>query len=82
MRVRPTFEVDVESTFAPYFESAGVDPRNVGGYAFELIVAAWLGDVMWPALSTEGQGDDRDWLARSGFRAAVRGGRIEYEAAA
>ena len=82
VEVPPTFEVDVESTFAPYFESAGVDPRNVGGYAFELIVAAWLGDVMWPALSAEGHGDDRDWLARSGFRAAVRGGRIEYEAAA
>ena len=82
VEVPPDYEVDAEATFAPYFERTGIDPRNVGGYAFELIVAAWLGDVMWPALSTEADGDDRDWLARSGFRAAVKGGRIEYEAAA
>ena len=78
----PTHEVDAEAAFAPYFERTGVDPRSVGGYAFELIVAAWLGDVMRSAVSTEGRVDDRDWLARSGFGTAVRGGRIEYEAAA
>lgn len=82
VEIPPTHEVDAEATFAPYFERAGIDPGNVGGYAFELIVAAWLGDVMWSALSTEGHGDDRDWLAQSGFRVAVEGGRIEYEAAA
>ena len=78
----PTHEVDAEETLSPYFERAGIDPGNVGGHAFELIVATWLGDVMWSAVSAQGRGDDGDWLARSGFRAAVEGGRIEYEAAA
>ena len=78
----PTHEVEAEATFAPYFERAGIDSRNVGGHAFELIVATWLGDVMRPAAPTEGHTVDRDWLARSGFGTAVRGGRIEYDAAA
>ena len=82
VELSPTHEVDAEAIFAPYFDRAGIDSRNVGGHAFELIVATWLGDVMWSAVSTEEHGDDRDWLERSGFRAAVEGGRIEYDAAA
>ena len=74
-----------EATFAVRRISRGqasIPTMWRGLNAFELIVATWLGDVMWSAVSTEGDGDDRDWLARSGFRTAVEGGRIEYEAAA
>ena len=84
-RIPPAYEADAQPEFAPYFESAGVDPRRVGGHAFELLVAAWLGDVIRSG-GTEGTGDepagDRSWLSESGLRAAVKDGRIEYEAAA
>ena len=81
-QIPPTHEADAEAIFAPYFSSAGVEPRSVGGQAFELIVAVWLGDVMRSTVSTEGHVEDRNWLAQSGFRSAVKDGRIEYEAAA
>lgn len=80
--VLPDYEADAGATFAPYFESVGVDPHAVSGQAFELVVASWLGDVIRSAKASGGQVDDRSWLARSGFRAAVRGGRIAYEAVA
>lgn len=82
VEVPPSYQAEADSLFSPYLEGAGVDPRTVGGHAFELIVSAWLSDVMRSAVSTNGHGDDRSWLARSGFHAAVKDGRIEYDAAA
>ena len=82
VRIPPTYEADTQLEFAPYFESAGVDPRHVGGHAFELLVATWLGDVIRSEGTGEEPAGDRSWLAESGFRAAVKDGRIEYEAAA
>ena len=81
VRIPPTYEADTQLEFAPYFESAGVDPRHVGGHAFELLVATWLGDVIRSKGTGEEPAGDRNWLAESGFRAAVKDGRIEYEAA-
>ena len=82
VRIPPTYEADAQLEFAPYFESAGVDPRHVGGHAFELLVAAWLGDVIRSGGMWDEPAGDRSWLAESGFHAAVKNGRIEYEAVA
>jgi hypothetical protein len=80
--VQPTYEVEAKTIFAPYFERAGVAPDEVSGQAFELVVTAWLGDLLRseepPEKFTNGQG----WLVESGFLTAVRNGRIEYEEAA
>ena len=78
--VPPTYEADMTTEFAPYFESVGVSPEEVSGLAFELVVGAWLGDVMRSARRT---GEDTDTLRRlidSGLRTAVMDGRLEYEA--
>lgn len=80
--VPPTFEADTRQEFAPYFESAKVDPRQVTGHAFELLVAAWLGDIIRPVGTTDRFSDDRSWLAKSGFRTAIQDGRLEHEAVA
>ncbi len=80
--IPPTYEADPQPVFAPYFERASVVPHQVSGYAFELLVAAWLGDVIRSTEPTEERPDDQSWLATSGFRTAVKDGRIEYEAAA
>ena len=57
-----------------------MDPRYVSGHAFELLVGAWLSDLIRSA-ETEGESsDDQDWLAKSGFQRAVKGGHVEYEA--
>ena len=76
----PTYEADTGPGFAPYFESAGVDPRYVSGHAFELLVGAWLSDLIRSEELTEELSDDQNWLARSGFRSAVKDGHVEYEA--
>ena len=78
--VPPTYEADMITEFAPYFESVGVSPDEVSGHAFELVVGAWLGDVMRSARRT---GEDTDTLRRlidSGLRTAVQDGQLEYEA--
>lgn len=82
VRVAPTFEADTRQEFAPYFESAGVDPSHVSGHAFELLVAAWLGDITRSVDAAEEPPYDQSWLVKSGFRTAIRDGRIEFEAAA
>ena len=74
----PTFEAEAQSEFASYFESANVDPHEISGAAFELLVGAWLSDV---ARSGE-LGDDTDWLGNSGFLRAVKGGRVKFDAEA
>ena len=75
----PTYEVDTQPLFAPYFKSAGVDPRHVSGHAFELVVAAWLGDLVRSGEKPEKLANGQNWLVESGFLTAVRDGRIEYE---
>ena len=82
VQVPPTFEADTESEFAPYFERAGLDSRHVSGHAFELLVSAWLGDVIRSEGTAEKFAGDRSWLAKSGFHTAVKDGRIEFEATA
>lgn len=80
--VAPTFEIDAQLLLQPYFDRAGLDPSTVSGQAFELVVAAWLTDVMRSEGSSEQGAQEQSWLADSGFLGAVRYGRVEYEVAA
>ena len=80
--VPPTFETDTRREFAPYFEGAKVDPRQVTGHAFELLVAAWLGDIIRPVSTTDSFPNSQSWLVESGFRTAIQDGRVEYETVA
>lgn len=80
--VWPTFEAETGPTFAPYFSHAGVVPDQASGQAFELVVAAWLSDVMRCADLPDQGSDDRRWLDESGLRAAIQDGRVEHEAVA
>lgn len=75
----PTYEADTLSGFGPYLESSGLDARHLSNGAFELLVSAWLGDVIRPE-ETAGEHRDHDWLVKSGFRRALEGGRIEFSA--
>ena len=82
VRVPPTFEADTQSEFASYFQRAGLDPRNVSGHAFELLVAAWLGDVIRSEGPAERFAGSQRWLAKSGFHTAVKNGHVEFDAVA
>lgn len=78
--VKPAFEVDAQPIFKPYFERAGVNPAGVSGRAFELVVAAWLGDLIRLAEQPENLNSGQHWLVEAGLLDAVKDGRIEYEA--
>lgn len=78
VEVPPTYEAEMGTTFAPYFEGAGIVPNEISGQAFELVVAAWLGDLARRTDKTDGNGE-QDWLEQSGFREAIQHGHFELE---
>lgn len=80
--VQPTYEINAQPLFAPYFERAGISPGDISGQAFELLVAAWLGDLARAEEQREALTEGQNVLAESGFLMAVRDGRIRYEEAA
>jgi hypothetical protein len=80
--VEPSYEVDAHPVLAPYFARAGVDSTDISGRAFELVVAAWLADLVRSAESPENLAGQQRWLVESGFLDAVTNGRVEYEVAA
>lgn len=78
--VPPTYRADTTTEFAPYFAGVGVPPDDISGHAFELLVGAWLGDVMRSTRRAHERTDTLRKLDESGLRIAVQDGRIEYEA--
>jgi hypothetical protein len=77
--IEPHYEINAEAIFVPYFSRAGVDPHNVSGHAFELVVAAWLSDLVRAEGLPEQAANGQKWLVESGFLTAVRDGRLAYE---
>ena len=80
--IQPTYDLDAQPLFAAYFEKAGISPGDVSGHAFELVVSAWLGDLVRSQEQQEPQPNGQRVLAESGFLTAIRNGRIAYEEAA
>lgn len=78
-RVPPTHEVDMQPEFARYFDGAGIDPDDISGAAFELLVGAWFGQLTLLKDEVKDLAENRSWLAESGLLSAVIDGRIEYE---
>ena len=78
-KVPPTHEADMQPEFAQYFEGAGIEPDNISGAAFELLVGAWFGQLTRLEDEAEDLAANRSWLAESGLLSAVKDGRIEYE---
>jgi len=80
--VQPRYDIDAAPIFRPYFEQAGVDPAAISAPAFELVVGAWLADLVRSGAPSEQLVAEQRWLIESGFLDAVRNGRVEYDIAA
>lgn len=80
--LEPTLQIDPTPFLGPYYERGGVSPKDVTGKSFELIIAAWLNQI----LSTESREDlqvrNQQWVVSSGLFDSLAGGRLELEAAA
>jgi hypothetical protein len=79
--VLPALEVDAQPIVQPYFEKAGINPADVSGRAFELVVAAWLGDLVRLTEQPENLCNGQSWLVETGLLDTVKNSRIEYEVA-
>ena len=78
-QVPPTHEAEMQSEFARYFVDAGIDPGDVSGHAFELLVGAWFSEMLRSEGEAKDFAENRKWIAESGLLSAVKDGRIEYE---
>ena len=44
--IPPTYEVDMQSEFAPYFKSTGLSSDRITKHGFELMAGSWLSAVI------------------------------------
>jgi hypothetical protein len=77
--VFPDYQADGRTALEPYVRRAGLDPGQFSSNAFELIVSAWLSELIlqWDPASA-----DQAWLRESGFLDSIKSGRIDYQLAA
>ena len=46
-RSKPTYTIDTRPILQPYFERAGVTAEQISAQSLELIVASWLGTIIY-----------------------------------
>ncbi len=78
--VPPTYEIDPSELLAPYFSAAGITPETVSGDSFELIVGAWLRDLLATDTLPNEIHQNHPWL--SAVFDDLKGGHVAYEAVA
>jgi hypothetical protein len=77
-----TYTIDARPILQPYFEGARVTAEQISGQSLELIVASWLGTIIYSEKSPEDIDESQRWLVDSGLYDAVVGGKFKHEAAA
>jgi hypothetical protein len=80
--VRPDYVIDARPILQPFFDRAGVSPASISSGSLELIVDAWLSDLIHSDQPPDQLPDALRWLVESGLLEAIRGGRLEHEVAA
>lgn len=75
----PTYSIDARPLLKPYFDQVGVEFGKLSGESFELLVAAWLGEIIYANESPEKIEESKKWLVESGLYQAIAGGSIAYE---
>ena len=78
----PSIRMDARNIFATYFKRAGIVPEKASSAAFELTVAAWLGDLARSEAQRAALAAEQPLLLDSGFLDAIADGRIAYDTAA
>jgi hypothetical protein len=75
----PDIVADAQPLLRGYFEDSGIRPNDISAQAFEMLVAAWLSDLVH---SSDPPPQGAAWLRTSGLLDAVRDGRVDYGTAA
>jgi hypothetical protein len=74
----PTYTIDAHPILQPYFERAGVTAEHISDQSLELIVASWLGTIIYSEQSPEDINKSQQWLVDSGLYDALAVGKFEY----
>jgi hypothetical protein len=80
--IAPTYEIDPTKLVAPYRALAGLSTTSPSERGFEIIVEAWLDDLLSKDELPSELSAQEPWLPESGLFDALKGGRIEHEVAA
>lgn len=79
--IPPSYSCDARAFLRPFFERSSLLPEKVHHDSFQLIVGAWLGDLMDGTDAAAVSDSDASWLVESGLLDEIRDGSIEYEVA-
>lgn len=75
----PIYEIDTQDLFAPYDTRAAREGHPRSSYGLELLVAAWLSDLMRADIPLDQLPNGQQWLLESDFVSAVHAGHLADE---
>lgn len=78
----PDYVIDAAEALAPYLAGTTLSLPTISKYGLELLVLAWLEDVVRRARSGDTSDAAYQWLFDSGLYQAIRDGAVVTEAAA
>lgn len=73
----PSYTIDARPLLARYFENTDLSPVNIDGDTFDLIISAWLGNLIYGGKPKQVSESER-WLLESGLYDALSGGRLMF----
>lgn len=75
--VAPDIVADAQPLLRSYFEDSGIRATEISAQAFEMLVAAWLSELV----RLDDPPPGAAWLRTSGLLDAVRNGRVDCQVA-
>lgn len=73
----PAYEISASPVLAPYFGEIRAHLDHISGYGFEMIVAAWLTDVINSDAPPK-EHPHAQWLIESGLYEIIKNGRVQF----
>ncbi len=80
--VQPDYEIDPTLILKPYSDRTGISIENMSAQSLELIIDAWLDEIMRSDIFPVRYGSTQDWLIESGLYDAIKSGHTILELAA
>jgi hypothetical protein len=78
----PDYKVEAGTVLAPYLTKSQLPVKDLSEYGLELLVTAWLTELVASRLTKDTAGPEQQWLFDSGLYQAIRGGSVVTQAAA
>lgn len=77
--VEPTYEIDATPFFQPYYERSNLSPDHLSSQSFELIVTAWLNELIQSGISENVPKAQKQALQASGLLEALKDASVALE---